>query len=267
MKKVILLVLAVLLLVGCSVNNESLVSLDSGNNGSNQQEKIKVKDANQRKTESIKTLELEGISYHETLPVIENASEISLRSKEEILRRALCSYLVSNVAMDYNDDKNNYESSRDFFKDYMHKFGLEDSLLTDNEDIMMSGYAEDMLAIDVEWTVEASKVLFWMLGFLDALDYPSEDNMAETKDLNSIIVKYDSFDEMLLDAKMVDVEEILDLTDLYYRYDWACASKDLLDDESILIGDLDPDIVFERRRAFEWAINSSSNWDNFDYLF
>jgi hypothetical protein len=219
------------------------------------------KSSEKRKEESIAQLKKENISYIDSLPMIEDSHQISMRSKKEILARAIASYAASNVAIDYNWHKLVLEDSREFFGNIVSKFELED-YLTDEEKIVFNGEPTDEVAINTEWTIESSKVLFWMLGFIKDLNYPSEANMVNANELTGIIMNYNNFDDFLNDAVLIDVEKILDYTDLYYRYHWACREKRL--NGNALTGELLSDIVYERRRALEWAIDSQEDWYNFD---
>ena len=224
------------------------------NNYSRTNNEIKngVKSSYERKQESISQLKKEGIDYNKGLPVIEDSSEITLRSKEEILSRAIASYLASNVAI---------EESKEVFGNLIDKFDVKESL-TEDEKIMLYGNPTDEVALNVEWTIESSKVLFWMLGFIENLNYPSPKNVANAYEINNFIIQYNSLEGMLKDAKLIDVEKILDYTDLYFRYHWACVDKRI--GNNISIGNLSSDIVYERRRAFEWTIDEEEDWDNFD---
>ena len=273
MKKILLVIslISVLLLAGCN-KNENINNVNVSKNVDNQQQEVidnnqenvnVTKTADQRKQENISKLRIENISYLDSLPVIEDSSQATLRSKKEVLERALASYVASNVAIDYNWNRQDFEESRDYFKTFMNNYGIDKSFLTDEETIMIFGTPTDEIALNTEWTLESSKVLFWMLGFLNDLDYPSESNICDASELTKIILQYNSFDDMLLDAELLSIEEILDYTDLYYRYHWACRNK-RVSDSSTSIGNLSNDIVLERRRALEWAIDSNEDWYNFD---
>ncbi|MGN1107293.1 MAG: DUF4272 domain-containing protein, partial [Huintestinicola sp.] len=56
-----------------------------------------------------------------------------------------------------------------------------------------------------------------------------------------------------------DINEILDVLDLYYRYHWACVNKQI--DPNTPINGLDPAVVTERRRGLEWLINDEDDWN------
>ena len=48
------------------------------------------------------------------------------------------------------------------------------------------------------------------------------------------------------------------MLDLFYRYDWACTEKRLNPDTPI--GNLNPEVVVERRRGLEWLISEEDDW-------
>lgn len=59
-------------------------------------------------------------------------------------------------------------------------------------------------------------------------------------------------------CKMRNIEEILDMLDLFYRYHWATTQKRLHPETPI--GTLNPSIVVERRRGLEWLISEEKDW-------
>ena len=256
-KKILVIIILILIVVAVTI-----FFIVSGNKKSDKtSNNPSIKSSEKRKEENNNQLKKEGIGYNKYLPTLPNSTEISLRSKKNILSRAIASYFVSNVAIDYNWHKEDLEESKTTFNKLIEKFNLKDSLI-EEERIMLYGEPTDKIALNLEWTIESSKVLFWMLGFIDNLNYPSDNNIASAAEINSFLLKYNSFDEMLNDAKLLDSETILDYADLYYRYHWACVDKRVNGKTSI--GNLSEDIVYERRRAFEWAINSEEDWYNFD---
>ena len=55
-----------------------------------------------------------------------------------------------------------------------------------------------------------------------------------------------------------NIEEVLDMLDLYYRFDWATTNKRI--DSNTNIGNLNPEVVLERRRGLEWLISDENDW-------
>lgn len=60
-------------------------------------------------------------------------------------------------------------------------------------------------------------------------------------------------------CRLRDLDEILDMLDLHYRYHWACVEQQLHPDTNI--GNLNPEVVAERRRGLEWLISEETDWD------
>ena len=49
------------------------------------------------------------------------------------------------------------------------------------------------------------------------------------------------------------------MLDLYYRYHWACVEKRIKPDT--IIGSLDGEVVWERRRGLEWLVSDMEDWN------
>lgn len=67
--------------------------------------------------------------------------------------------------------------------------------------------------------------------------------------------------EIIADSaiKLKSAEKILDMLDLFYCYHWACVEKRIR--PATQIGDLNPEVVYERRRGLEWLISEESDWN------
>ena len=89
------------------------------------------------------------------------------------------------------------------------------------------------------------------------MEFPSD--LCEVEPLIKNIIECASFDEFLGKCKIRDIEEILDELDLEYRYHWAIVNKSI--DESTNIGQLDGEVVYERRKALEWLFSEENDWN------
>ena len=49
------------------------------------------------------------------------------------------------------------------------------------------------------------------------------------------------------------------MLDLHYRFHWACVEK-RINPDSINIADLNPEVVYERRRGLEWLFSDEDDW-------
>lgn len=50
------------------------------------------------------------------------------------------------------------------------------------------------------------------------------------------------------------------MLDLYYRYHRVCVEKRIHPETAI--GELNPNVVFERRRGLEWLIDDTMDWND-----
>ena len=145
-----------------------------------------------------------------------------------------------------------------FFKKLLKKYDVEDALISKEKRIFDGTYTSQD-AIDMDWAYETFWSIFWALGFVDDISDASE--LCDSLQAIQLIAKNASVDDLKSKSKLRDVEEILDMLDLYYRYHWAVVNK-LFIDENTNIGNLIPSNVIERRRGLEWLISSEEDWYN-----
>ena len=63
-------------------------------------------------------------------------------------------------------------------------------------------------------------------------------------------------------VELRNLDEILDQTDLTYRYDWACVDVRLKQQDAP--ENLNASVVVERHGALNWLIQHDGDWDNPD---
>lgn len=76
----------------------------------------------------------------------------------------------------------------------------------------------------------------------------------------SFVLKSVSFEDFKSKCKLRDIDEILDMKDLYYRYNWAINNKYV--DSNTKTGNLNSSNVIERRRGLEWILSDEYDWYN-----
>lgn len=96
--------------------------------------------------------------------------------------------------------------------------------------------------------------MLWVLGYIDKLDYPS--GVCDVPKAFKILDEAGSYNDFFNKSKMKNVNEILDETDLIYRYNWACVNTRLKGQEAP--SNLDSGVVKERHYAFNWL----QDWDD-----
>ena len=195
----------------------------------------------------------QGIACYENLPLIGSSNKVKLKSLDIICERAFASFIAIQVACDINN--NNYEESIKYFFPILYDLNLLFSLNSKEERITKGAYAPQDV-IDVEWEYEDLWSLFFALGLVD--DISDGGKLADCNFIIETIASCKNVYEFEKKCKLRDIEEILDMLDLYYRYNWACTEKRI--NKETNIGNLNPGIVIERRRALEWLISKKKDW-------
>ena len=178
---------------------------------------------------------------------------VTLRSKEEICKRALACFQVIQIACDIG--KGNYDEGLVYFKPELEKLGLIDELNSKEKRIIDGTYSQQD-AIDMDWAYEAYWALCWALGLVKDIS-----DAGEICDCNKAIgfaLECKSVEDFAKKCKLRDKEDILDMLDLYFRYNWAV--NDAKVNPNASIGKLNPSIVIERRRGLEWLVSDEADW-------
>lgn len=221
------------------------------------------KNTGSRKERSEKVLAKHGIAINPNLPGIEDPYEKKIKPVDEVLKRALTSFITVQTAIDICND-NGASESVEFFTPIMERFGIMDELTDDEKpyfDLDKCEYITKDAAYQLQWRLEMCVPLFWALGLWKKLDYPKE--MTDTTPLIHLIGGCESLDELKRHIKPRDSSEILDAADLLLRMDWACVEARIKNDPS-LSADLFSDVVVEQHKGINWLICAygSEDWDN-----
>lgn len=216
----------------------------------------KPKTGKERRSISNEKIQKLGIVCFENLPTIEESTQVKLKSIDDICKRAIACLISTQVACDIGKGSD-YEESRSFFTDYLKKFGVEENLIAKERKLFDGSYnMQD--ALDVSWTYEAYWSLLWALGLVKDIEYPYD--ICDCEKAIQTVVRCDSFDDFKSKCKMRDIEEVLDMVDLYFRYHWATTEHRLHPEAPI--GNLNSEVVAERRRGLEWLISEENDWND-----
>lgn len=216
-----------------------------------------MSEAIKRKEQSIELLKKYNIPYIDHLPPIESSKDIKEKGIKEIARRALCNLLTIQVACDLNSGME-LEKTKEFFERLLKTYGVS-KYLTQNEKNMFEGKVDGQAINNMIWQYERIWVLFWALGIIDSLDYPS--TYCDNKLIIKTVSTTNSFDEFLKKCNLRSLDEILDQADLILRYDWACVDARI--NKKPVPSNLEPGVVFERHCALNWLISAydCADWD------
>lgn len=217
-----------------------------------------MKTPQQRKEQSIEILKQRNIPYIDWLPVIESVEEIQVRSAESIAQRAIACLWIIQVACDIDNGKYDDEI-KGLILNILTKMQVMDAL-TEQETAILHEDVSQQDVINMVWKYEAYWVLLWALGIVEELNYP--ENIVDCVFAIQAVVSAKTFEEFMAKVKLRDIEEILDQADLIYRYDWACVSARLNQEQAP--AQLNSAVVVERHGALNWLIQSDSDWDHPD---
>ena len=179
--------------------------------------------------------------------------KVNLRSVEEICKRAVACFFVIQIACDIG--KGNYEEGLNYFKPMIDQFGVADQLNSKETRIVDGSYSEQD-AIDMDWAYEAFWSLLWCLGLVK--DISDGSGVCDCDKAIKIIMGCKSVDDLVKKSKLRKKDEILDMLDLYFRYNWAI--NEVKVNPSASIGYLNPSTVIERRRGLEWVVSDVDDW-------
>lgn len=193
-----------------------------------------------------------GIACMENLPFLERSSE--LKDIDTICKRAIASLLSIQLACDI-EQGNDYNESKEFFSNLLKEYGVEDCLLSKEKALFNNEYTKQDV-LDVAWTYEAYWSLLWALGFVKNIEVPKD--ICDCEKAVATVSDCKDFYEFKSKCKLRNIEEILDMLDLHYRYHWACVEKRL--NPETPIGVLNPEVVVERRRGLEWLFSEEDDW-------
>lgn len=213
----------------------------------------------ERRLRSISQLKKKDIPYMEHLRSEALESEVRLKSREEMVKRAAALFAVavySEVILSEDSDR---EKALFYFNKMDELYGVK-SYLTEKETAYIDDpKPEQQTCIQFVWRYECCGVLLWAAGVVDDLSYPSE--IIDVPVLAAIFWQHKGLQDLLSKGYSRPETEILDTADLTLRYDWACVDARIHGKEAP--GGLDSGIVVERHYAFNWIIgtNNAANWD------
>ncbi|MDE5754050.1 MAG: DUF4272 domain-containing protein [Oscillospiraceae bacterium] len=213
-----------------------------------------MKTPQERKENSERIIRAKGIGVFEGLPMAPSAGAVRLKNIDEICKRAIAALLSTQIACEISNQ--HYDKVK-FFIDYMKYFQVMD-VLNEKEKKLVNGLFQPQDVMDIIWEYECYWAVVWALGLVDDA-IQDADQICDCDKAISLVVNCKSYEDFKNACKLRDIEEILDMLDLFYRYHWACVQHRWVD-EKCPVGNLNEEIVFERRRGLEWLISEEDDW-------
>lgn len=121
----------------------------------------------------MKLLQEQGIPSIPHLPVIDGDEEVVIRTKDEIVQRAiaLCLNAVYAAGIAENGE---VEEEREFIEGIIQQYGAA-SFFTEKERKLLGDPQPDQTDMfQMAWMYECYWVLLWALGYKDELEFPGQ---------------------------------------------------------------------------------------------
>ncbi|MEH6937531.1 DUF4272 domain-containing protein [Bacillus sp. JJ664] len=155
-----------------------------------------------------------------------------------------------------------FEAPTKDIKDWIKKQGLYDYVSEWEKSILNKSevYVTSTEKLQLKWYVESLWTLVWILGINNDYNYkePVGDNLIQ---MVPDIKKNENFNVLESSIRLKPENEIYEMTDLYYRTHWYVVDSRL---RGMLLNSFNEGLVLERRKALEWVINPSVDWDAVD---
>lgn len=211
-----------------------------------------------RKEKSIGVLKEKGIPFVEHMEVSVYEQDCVVPGKETIIHRAAAVFAACVKGEIYTCGE--YEDCEGKTKEVLDKleelYGFS-CYLSEEEKAYIEDTAPDpVLHNQFGWRYECCFVLLWALSLMDMKE-PVE--ICDASQIGEIIWQND-FESLMKQAVLRSREEIMDMQDLVYRYDWACVEARIKKEELPM---LNGEIIYEWHYALNWLTTADGieDWD------
>lgn len=221
-------------------------------------DRIETEGDRKRKERSIKILKAKGIPYIEHMRVSAYETECKIPAKEEVIRRlaAVFAACIKSEVYTCGEYKDCEGKTKEMLGRLNELYQYSD-YLSDEEKAYLTDLSPDSSAHSkFNWRYEDCAVLLWVLSLME-LKQPME--YCDVPGIGAILWEND-FESLMNRAVLRDREEIMDMQDLVYRYDWACVEARIKRKE---ISALDGEIIYEWHYALNWltSVDGITDWD------
>ena len=209
----------------------------------------------ERKRKNNEKISEMGIPICKGLPILEDEMKNNFRSLDDICKRAISCIISVQLSCDINNGFD-YQQSKKFCLNLLHVYNVQDCLIPKEKRIFDGKYSHQDI-LDITWSYECYWSLVWALGLIDNNEF-IPNKICDCRKAVELVSKSINYEDFKNKCKLRDLDEILDALDLHYRYHWACVEKRINPDT--YIADLNPEVVYERRRGLEWLFSNQDDW-------
>ncbi len=186
-----------------------------------------------------------GVQVTDSLPLIEDVSELAPRSPQEVATRAIVVGYLMRFAFGCPVKQ---------VSTWLGSYSLQNETTAGERELLDNPEPKRQAIVDTTWQIEGVQCLAWCLGLSD-LDHTKE--CPET--LASLFPEPDQSPKSFIrESELRPFEELFTQADLLYRIHWATREARLRGHEC----PLKESIIGERRRAIDWVIGVGPDWDN-----
>src|SRR5262245_49379532 len=183
----------------------------------------------ERRQRSVQRLRAEGVPVNDALPYTEDEAEMTFRTADEVVDRAIALMAVAGKGE---------RAPAALVSRFVEEFNVRPKLTPRERSFMDRPDPPEREFIEFSWRYEALRVLLWSVGFLP--DLPRPEVTVETAVLGRILLGGTEAG-LRAQARLRPGTDLLDLSDLLYCYHWAVRDARLQGDDPP--GGLHPGVV------------------------
>jgi Domain of unknown function (DUF4272) len=146
-----------------------------------------------------------------------------------------------------------------FIKDWITRNGLTNDLSEAEREILEKDDDDltEQERINLYWYIEALWTLAWAGQLID--DLPFDEGVGNTlASLCPALQRNEDGSKLSKTMRLRSRDELFRMLDLHYRLHWWTRNAQLSGQDS---GDVRLDIIMERRKALEWVMDPTCDWD------
>ena len=201
----------------------------------------------QRKSRSESVLDAHNIKVNKNLPCSPDAALTELRTKEEVIDRALALTIVAARG----EGITKAQTHKPIADKAITGFSPKEAALLAGEDWT------DQQKAYATWRYESLYTLLWALKVFPDLKLPTE--VCDVREVVSKVLKPNR-EEFAQQASLRTKEEILDELDKTFRMNWACVDARIKGEQ--VGGQVNSSIIYERHYALNWLTKYQNQaWD------
>lgn len=203
-----------------------------------------------RKIRSEEIIVEQEIPINVFLPCIEESSNTKIRDTKEIVFRFLCLIVVALKAECLEED---------ILQNIINDYQLKNHFTEEENKFLTDKNSSEHDNIQNIWRYESVWTLLWAIHYVEFLSKP--DSICDVGFIIDLI-KSHSLEELIQNAKIRNKSEILDETDLIYRYHWAVVNARIKGTTANIKDKIDKSVIYERHYALNWITHYlEQEWD------